>query len=297
MTHEEGNCVPDQLHLVEPASMTAETSSRVAEAGAWLRQYPWALALAGYLAITLTITHPLVFHLGDTTIWPYKADDNLWYAWYPFQFRTALAAGQDPTYTHLMYALVPRIQLFADSYYSGVIGAALLTLMTPLAVYNVLVLLTFVLSGFTMYLLVNEFVPNRWACFIAGFLYTFSTFHFWHATGQLTLATMQWLPLAAWRAFAFYRRPNWRNAIWMGLALALLPLSDPYQAAYFTLPFGLLFVGGLLIANRRWLGERRNLVLAALGLAIAAAAALPLMATSLHVDDEMRAAVAQESAL
>jgi hypothetical protein len=59
----------------------------------------------------------------------------------------------------------------------------------------------------------------------------------------------------------------------------------------------LLFVGGLLIANRRWLGERRNLVLAALGLAIAVAAALPLMATSLHVDDEMRAAVAQESAL
>ena len=162
--------------------------------------------------------------------------------------------------------------------------------MSPLAAYNILVLLGFVLSGFTMYLLAHAFVPNRWACFIAGFLYTFSTFHFWHATGQLTLATMQWLPLVAWRIVVFYRKPTWQNAVWMGLCVAIVPLNDFYLAAYFLVPFGLLFVGGVLLFNRAWLATPRNLLLTGLGIAITLAITVPLLVSSLRTDAAIQAA-------
>src|SRR5579859_2017421 len=236
----------------------------------WFARHHRTTALIAYTAITLLLTFPAILHLGDAIIGPLpvSANDNFWYVWYPWAFRQAVSSGQDPAFTHLIYALFPRVQLFAPSYFSGALGAVLLVVMPPLAAYNILVLLGFVLSGFTMYLLVNEFVPNRWASFLAGFLYTFSTFHFWHATGQLDLATMQWLPLAAWRIIAFYRRPSWRNAIWMGLSVALVPLSDLYLAAYFFVPFGVLFAGGLLIFRRGWLASPRNVLYGGLGIAI-----------------------------
>jgi hypothetical protein len=260
---------------------------------AWLGRYHWAVALLAYTILTLVITFPAVLHLGDSIIGPLppSANDDLWYVWYVWAFRQAVSTGQDPAFTHLIYALFPRVQLFAASYFSGSFGALLLPVMSPLAAYNILVLLGFILSGFTMYLLANQFIPNRWASFIAGFLYTFSTFHFWHATGQLDLATMQWLPLAAWRIVAFYRRPIWQNAIWMGLSVAMVPLSDLYLSAYFLVPFGLLFVGGLLLFNRHWLTTPRNLLFAGLGIAITVVATLPFLASSLQTDPALQAAI------
>lgn len=259
----------------------------------WFVRYHWAVALSAYTALTLAITFPAILHLSDSVVGslPPSANDNLWYAWYPWAFRQALSAGHDPSYTHLMYALFPQVQLFAASDFSGALGALLITFMPPLAAYNVLVLLGFVLSGFTMYLLARAFLTNRYACFMVGFLYTFSTFHFWHATGQLDLATMQWLPLAAWRVVEFYRRPTWRNAVWMGLSIAIIPLSDFYLTAYFLVPFGLLFVAALLIFNRSWLAKPRNLLLTGFAAAITLAITLPLLASSFHTDPAIQAAI------
>lgn len=276
-----------------PAQQAAANQGDRQPTSNWLARYHWAVALAGYTLLTVAFTFPATFHLSDAVLGtlPPSANDNLWYVWYPWAFRQALSTGHDPSYTHLIYALFPQVQLFAASDFSGFAGAVLLTFMSPLAAYNILILLGFVLSGFTMYLLAHEFVPNRWACFIAGFLYTFSTFHFWHATGQLDLATMQWLPLAAWRIIAFYRRPTWPNAIWMALSVAILPLSDFYLTAYFLVPFGLLFIGGLLLFNRRWLTTSRNLLLTGLAIAIVAVITLPLLASSLHTDSAIQAAI------
>ncbi len=260
----------------------------------WMRLHHWVVALVGYTTLTVALTFPVIFHLGDAIMGPYLADDSLWYTWYPYAFRQALAAGQDPSTTHLLYALLPHIQLFAASDINGAVGALLLSFMAPLAVYNVLILLTFILSGFTTYLLVNEFVPNRWAAFIAGCSYTFSTYHFWRVLSGLSLSSMEWMPLAAWRVFAFYRRPTWANAVWMGISLALMPLSDLYLSAYFLPVFGLTFLVGLLTLGRRWLTRPRNVLRAVAALALTAAVSLPLLASSLHVDPDVQAAIAQK---
>jgi hypothetical protein len=260
---------------------------------AWMALHHRITALAAYSVLTLALTFPLILHLGDSIIGPVVYGDSTWYAWYPYAFRQALLAGQDPSYTHLLYTLLPQIQLFAASEINGAVGALLLSFMVPLAIFNVLELCTFIVGGFTTYLLVNEFVPRRWVAFVAGCLYTFSTYHFWRVISGLSLTSgVAWMPLAAWRVFAFYRRPTWRNAIYMGISIALLPLFDFYTAAYFLPIFGLVFVGGLLISNRTWLATPQHLVRAAVGLGLTGAITIPLLASSLKTSPDIRAAIA-----
>jgi hypothetical protein len=54
---------------------------------------------------------------------------------------------------------------------------------------------SFVASGWTFSLLCRELWGGRLGPFLAGCLYTFSTWHFAHAQMQLHLASMQWTPL------------------------------------------------------------------------------------------------------
>jgi hypothetical protein len=288
-----------QQPQVKPAEITnhadSTLTSRLHQAWRWGRHHHWVVALAGYALMTLVVTFPLVLHLGDSIAGPYLYGDSFWYTWYPYAFRTSLAAGQDPSTTHLLYALLPHIQLFAVSYVNGGVGAFLLSFMTPLVVFNILMLLNFALSGLTTYLLVNEFVPNRWAAFIAGGMYTFSTYHFWRVISGLSLTSMQYMPLAAWRVFAFYRRPTWRNAIFMGLSIALMPLSDLYLSAYFLPVFVPLFLVGIFVANRAWFRVRQNVIRGAVGLLITVTVAFPFLVSSLRVTPDIQASIAQKA--
>ncbi|HEY2593208.1 MAG TPA: hypothetical protein VGK33_04840, partial [Chloroflexota bacterium] len=107
--------------------------------------------------------------------------------------------------------------------------------------------------------------------------------------------SMQYMPLAAWRIFAFYRRPTWRNAIFMGLSIALMPLSDLYLSAYFLPVFAPLFLIGMFIANRAWFRVRQNVIRGAVGLLVTVAVAFPFLVSSLHVTPDIQAAIAQKA--
>lgn len=296
---------PETAHKIRqaPAVLRLAQRGRAVVAAdrsrAWAARYHWLIALALYTVITLVVTFPLIFHLGDSIIGTYPYGDNMWYVWYLWWFRKAVLMGQDPAYTHLIYALVPQVQIFAASTANGIQGMLLQVVTSPLAAYNIIVLLSFALSGFTMYLLANEFVKNRLACFVAGFLYTFTTDHFWRASGgHLSLTTLQWMPLLVWRVFAFYRRPTRMNAIWMGLGIAMVPINDLYLSAYFLVPFALLFVIWLLLTDRAWVANRSHLLLTALAGLVTLVVALPPLYSSLfQVDPDMRAAIITSTAV
>src|SRR5689334_13092406 len=78
----------------------------------WMRQHPHVVALFGYVLLTLAITFPLILHLQDSIVGPVMYGDSMWYTWYSYAFRQAVLAGHDPSTTHLLYALLPQIQLF-----------------------------------------------------------------------------------------------------------------------------------------------------------------------------------------
>src|SRR5947209_6733689 len=103
------------------------------------------LAFALYTAITLALGFDAILHLGDRIIGP-GVGDNLWYAWSLWEGRSNVVAGQDPGHTHLIFALLPSVQIFVDAFFNEVIGWSLQTAVSPLAAYNITVLTTFVLT-------------------------------------------------------------------------------------------------------------------------------------------------------
>jgi len=255
----------------------------------WIERNHWIIALLVYTLLSVVVTFPLVFHLTTMISGPSPDGDNLWYVWSLWATRHAILSGHDPNHTHDVFALLPSVQVFVDAHVNTVIGFLLQWVTSPLGAYNLLVLLSFVLSGLTMYLLAGEFVTDRFACFAAGFLYTFSTYHFARAAGHLGLLTLQWLPFCAWRLFAFYRRPSWRNALLAGIGIALVPLSEVYFLAYFLVPFGALFILGGLIADRHWFTNPYNLRLGALAITVAAIITVPALIDYVRVDPDVRA--------
>lgn len=247
-------------------------------------------ALGIYIAIVLALGQGVLSHLDDS-VFGYTYTDNLYNVWYLWWFKRAMETGHDPAHTHLIYALLPSVQVFVEFWVADTLGFALQHFTSLLAAYNLVVLLSFVLSAVFMYLLAGEFVESWLARFSAGFLYSFSTYHFFRATAHIGLATMEWLAFFAWRVVVFYRRPTALNAALAGLGLALVPLSDIYYLPYFALPFLVLFVAWRLIVDRHWFMQGRHFALAALGGAVAVAVAAPLLVGYVVLDPDMRAAL------
>ena len=144
--------------------------------------------------------------------------------------------------------------------------------------YNSVVFMSWVLSGYGMFLLARWLLREKAApahsprptpqgtwieiapSFLAGLIYTFAPFHMAHLLGHMQVMSLQWLPfyvLALLRALD--RRRNglsWlREAMLAGLFLALVGLCDWYFVLYLFFFTGLFVLwhwgADLLRASRR----------------------------------------------
>ncbi len=104
--------------------------------------------------------------------------------------------------------------------------------------YNVLFLLSFVLSGFGAYLLALYFVKDKYAAFLAGIIFAFSPFHFYQAT-VVNLGTMhqEWLPFLALFLFKFFEEFRFKYFLAFSGAAFLIAMNEHQMLA-----FSLLFV-------------------------------------------------------
>ncbi|MCX6028731.1 MAG: hypothetical protein NT169_05440 [Chloroflexi bacterium] len=161
---------------------------------------PSALALGGYLFLTLALTYPLVREFtaaipGDS----FDGWQNFWNLWW---MRTALLEQHaSPYFTHLLYAPTGVGLLFHTlNPFNG-----LLTLPVQIAgglfpAYNAAILFSFALGGFGAYLLARYVLgsgSSRLAAFVAGVIFTFSPFHVAHLLGHMQVISLEWIPFFA----------------------------------------------------------------------------------------------------
>ncbi len=247
------------------------------------------LVLLCYTVLGLLITFPFGFQLNSHVI-NASADgyQNLWYMWW---YKEALLSGQDPARTHLMYGLLPSVQVLVSSVFNALWLIPFEALFGPLFAFNLGVFVSFPLAGLCTYLLAGEYTKNRLACFVAGFLYTFCTYHLYRAEGHLGLVTVQWLPFYTWRLLILRRQPNWPNALLAALGLALCALSDLYYLGYFVIPFTLLFLGWAAFFERKTFLTRRNLLFFGLALGLGLLIVLPFYSAFFNLDSDVAEAV------
>jgi hypothetical protein len=157
---------------------------------------------------------------------------NVWNIWWVHQALTVL--HQNPYYTRLIHApegisLVPQTM----NIYNCLVGVILFGLgMSLIQVVNFAVVFAFVMSGVTMFWFVRRLTKNYWIAVLAGFMFTFSSYHFAHAQGHLQLVTMEWVPLFFLAWWELLVKPRYKMAIAAAGALLLVIGSDYYYFFY-----------------------------------------------------------------
>jgi hypothetical protein len=172
--------------------------SRVS-AAAWMRGH--GLPLCIYSAMAIVLTWPLVTHLGVAfPSAPGESAQDLWEKlWNIWWVGEALARGANPFYTDALFYPQGASLLFHPlNLTSALMALPLRALFGPIAAYNLVVLLSFVLSGYVIFLLARAHSCGRAGSLIGGLAYCASTFFFFHTRlSHLELIPMQWLPLYA----------------------------------------------------------------------------------------------------
>jgi hypothetical protein len=116
---------------------------------------------------------------------------------------------------------------------------------------NLAVLLTFILSGYGMYLLISAWTATRWAGLVAGLLFAFSP----HRFGQLNhleLLVTEWMPLTLLALHWTLTRPGRRYPFLFILFFNLQALSGFHYALNLTIACALLALVYSFSGRTRW---------------------------------------------
>lgn len=107
--------------------------------------------------------------------------------------------------------------------------------------YNLVVIFSFVVGGLTAFLLAHHVTNSYWASVIAGFLFTFSSFHFAHLEGHLQMVSFEWIPLFILLWFKLVSKPTIPLSICAAIVLFLVILCDFYFFFYCVLAGLIIF--------------------------------------------------------
>lgn len=211
------------------------------------------LAIVGYTVLTIVVTYPAAFRL--TSHIP-GGGDAPWFLWQLWWFKHAIVdLHQSPLVTHLLYFPLTQVPVNWQSPFNEILGISLQAGVGLVAAYDLLVLASFVLSGYCMYLLTLRVLGRSDLAFVGGLIFAFSAYHGVRGLGHLSLATTQWLPLSLVLLINFWRSPSARRGAAAGVGAALAALASPYYLAYFLLPVGI--VGAAYAALYRRAALRR----------------------------------------
>lgn len=137
------------------------------------------LVFLTFFATAVIISWPLVLNLTTAIVDPIDGLLLTWIMnWNIHTFISGPIAWFNFTNTNIFYPYLHTLA-FSDYHLPGSIIALPFVVLfeEPLLAFNINFLLGFVLTGFSLYLLVLHFTKNNHAAFLAGFVGTFSTLH------------------------------------------------------------------------------------------------------------------------
>jgi hypothetical protein len=237
-----------------------------------------SLILAAYAALTLAMTWPLAREVaaaipGDG----FDGWQNYWNLWW---LKVALVAQvRSPLATDLLY-YPTGVSLYFHTLnpLNGLIALPVQLAFGLIPAYNAVVLLSFTLAGYGMFLLArwlifavvesdpafregvkgsgtasDSMTPSRKAAaaeaaaFVASLIFTFAPFHFAHLLGHMQVFSYEWLPFYALALLRGVHNgvrggPWLRTSLLAGLFLAFAGYTDWYFVLYLLI-FSMLAAG------------------------------------------------------
>ncbi len=202
-----------------------------------------------YFIFFCILTYPLVLQFS-THFFADQGDglQNVWKIWWVNKALTELHQPLWQThYFHYPYGL--SLLGYTLDPFNGFMGILLLKFLTLIETHNFIVVFSFVTGGLTAFFLAYYFTKSYWSSIIAGFIFTFSNYHFAHAEGHLQLVSLEWIPLFVLFWYMLFAKPRIVTAIASAMALFAVLLCCYYYFLYCVL-IACLIVGWYSIQKK-----------------------------------------------
>jgi hypothetical protein len=263
---------------------------------AWPRFRRDIFVLLFFSILTLLMTWPLITQIGSAYA---GNNEDLWtFQWDNWWTRYALQHGYNLLFTPVQfYPVGVSLAAHSLSFTNSLLWIPLAALFGDIAAYNFTVLLTFILSGYTMYKLVEYLLGsgiedqgsvNRGSgpitdhrslipALVAGIIFAFAPYHFSQSLGHVSLASVQWFPLLALFILKATRETKRRNILWLGLTVLLIAATRLQFLVVGGVVMALFVAIDWLVLRRAWThgAWTRLIVGAAIGLVLSLPIVLP----------------------
>lgn len=255
-----------------PVTATRTPPPSLSERQMWRRMVHGRITVhlavfALFLALATIWLRPLPWQMAGHVTGPGDPLTTAWRLVWPAQWLTDRPA---PFWdTNLLY---PAANVFArDELTLGeslIAGPIYVVTQNALLAYNLTILLTLALSGFTMYCLTWHLLQNHAAGTIAGIVFTLAPYHL-AQLDHAGLLAVELLPLVLLFLVRTVRTHRWRDAALLGAAVFLQTLSAGYYA-YWAALIIFVYLGYVLLTRRHVPAAALMRVAVALSLALVA---------------------------
>ena len=186
-------------------------------------------SLAGYAALVALMSWPLVTDLAGLGVMD-RPDGRL-NAWILAWDAHALAHAPGRLFQAPIFHPLPDTLAFSENLLvPAVIGAPFQALGGPVLAYNVVLLVSLIVSGLGVQLLVRRESGDRLAAFVAGAFFAAGA-HRWIRLAHLHAQVTLFLPFVLLALDRFWQRRTLGRAALVGVLLALQGLSSVYLGA------------------------------------------------------------------
>ncbi len=211
------------------------------------------LIIGVFILLTVMMLYPLSLNLTSMVPEPTDPLLNAWrMQWNVHSFLNGPSGIANLFNTNIFYPY-PLTLVYSEHFLMIAAQALpfLLVADSHLLGMNLSVLVTFVLSGYGLYLLLTVWTGNRWVGLVAGILFAFSPYRFGQLN-HLELLVTQWLPFALLALHWTLTRPGLRYPILFGLFFNLQALSGFHYVLNLTIACTLLALVYTLFGRVRW---------------------------------------------
>ena len=211
---------------------------------------PSCLALVYFTVMSIIMTYPLITKMGTAALGG-GGGDGTYFIWLVGWVQKAL-------FQLRIYPFFARYMNYPQGWNLATtdITPAMVAIAMPGSLlfgptwgFNFAMLLSFILSGWAMYLWVKHLTGDPIAGLVAGTVFAFLPYRMVHfAVGHLSLAGTQWFPFYFWGLFDLLKQEkfSWKPVLMAGIAAGLIGLTSPYYV-YMTGLITVVFLLGFIL--------------------------------------------------
>ena len=193
------------------------------------------LAVLGLFAVlTLAITYPLPLRMNQVLAGG-DIDDyiNPWVDWWTHHVLTT--PGESLYYTdYLFYPDGVSLVFHSFSHTNTAVSLALQPWIGQPAAYNMTILLSYLLSAFGMYLLIEYLTGSTVAGIVSGIVFAFNPYHIFESIHPVVMS-IQWMPFSLLFLFRWLRERKWWHLGLSALFFLLNGLTSWHLMTFYSL--------------------------------------------------------------